>query len=400
VSGGSLTNGYLAQALDLTSASAAEVEAVAGRLASQLARRGTLWAAPLTWAYLVALVVLAAVGLVGVWWLPGPRWLRVLLFVVGVLVVGAVAGLRGEVCGRAFAATLFSPAGRPTRLAEVHTAVEHVLCATELHAGEYVYFSGGFVRAYRFGRGVPGDLPLHVAVQASAALPGAFPPRWLGTARHQFSWPTADRPAWMALVDGGVYSNMADQWLLGERDRLDELIVVNASAGLSVRPVGRFRLPLPGEVLTLRRDIDVLYDNGTSLRRQWLVQGFNTAERAGRAGRGALVHIPQSPFDIPSDVVRRNEQGGSRPDRPARARGVLAALAAEDQARWEQIALADASIKTSLSRVGPERAAQLLRHGYLLAMANLHVLLNYPLVGVPPPAWFAGLVQPGGQAAA
>jgi hypothetical protein len=90
---------------------------------------------------------LAAVALVGVWWLPGPWWLRVLLFVVGVLLVGAVAGLREEVCGRAFASTLFSPGGRPTRLADIHTAVEHVLCATELHAGEYVYFSGGL-----FGR--------------------------------------------------------------------------------------------------------------------------------------------------------------------------------------------------------------------------------------------------------
>ena len=46
VSGGSLTNGYLAQALDLTSARAAEVKAVAGRLAGQPACRGTLRAAP------------------------------------------------------------------------------------------------------------------------------------------------------------------------------------------------------------------------------------------------------------------------------------------------------------------------------------------------------------------
>jgi hypothetical protein len=43
-----LTNGYLAQSLDFASVSAADVEAAATRLAGQLARRGTLWAAPLT----------------------------------------------------------------------------------------------------------------------------------------------------------------------------------------------------------------------------------------------------------------------------------------------------------------------------------------------------------------
>jgi hypothetical protein len=33
--------------------------------------------------------------------------------------------------------------------------------------------------------------------------------------------------------------------------------------------------------------------------------------------------------------------------------------------------------------MGVSRAADLLRHGYVLAMANLHVILSYPLRDVP-----------------
>jgi hypothetical protein len=37
-------------------------------------------------------------------------------------------------------------------------------------------------------------------------------------------------------------------------------------------------------------------------------------------------------------------------------------------------------VKTSLNGLGAERTALLLRRGYLLAMANCHVVLGYPLV--------------------
>ena len=55
--------------------------------------------------------------------------------------------------------------------------IDHVFCATDLQSAEQVYFSKTFVYGYRYGLGGPADLPLYDAVQFSACLPGAFPPR-------------------------------------------------------------------------------------------------------------------------------------------------------------------------------------------------------------------------------
>src|SRR5207244_116941 len=169
---------------------------------------------------------------------------------------------------------LFSPKGRPTRLDEIYKSVDHLICASELHSGENVYFSGGFVASYRLGWGRPGDLPLHVAVQSSACLPGAFPANWLPTDRHDFKKPppetanTTKPPAEtanttkMVLVDGGVYDNQADQWVMGMRNRrknfekvpeatfhgADELVSINASGGLGWAKVSsKLRWPILGE---------------------------------------------------------------------------------------------------------------------------------------------------------
>ncbi len=406
VSGGSLTNGHLAQALDYRVASKAEVDAWASRLAKRFASGGTLFAAPITWLYLalLALVMLAAV--VGVWWLPVPIWARVLLFFAGLFVVGLVLQLRGAVCGRAFAKTLFSPSGKPTRLDEINTTIDHVLCATDLHAGEHVYFSGGFVCTYRFGFGEPGDLPLHTAVQASAAYPGGMPARWLPTARHRFQQPgdeAAAKTRYLVLADGGVYDNMGDQWAQGLDDRKrrwgslagrlqapDELIVVNSSAGMEFTSAASLRIPLIGEFATLLRDKSVLYDNGTSVRREALVARFRLAELRGTGLRGALVHIPQTPYVVPDGFARDTDH----PDRAARARAALDRLGDTDTSRreWKAIAEQNSGVGTGLSALGNDVAARLMRHAYVLAMVNLHVILGYPLLDLPEPTRFEALL--------
>lgn len=60
----------------------------------------------------------------------------------------------------------------------------------------------------------------HTAVQASSCFPGALPARWIRTS--QFHFPSQDkgiRLPQMALVDGGVYDNMGEQYLMGIDDR-------------------------------------------------------------------------------------------------------------------------------------------------------------------------------------
>jgi predicted acylesterase/phospholipase RssA len=171
VSGGSLTNGFVAQSLDYSKATPAEFHDVARKLARRLVKGGTLWATPLTWAYLALLGLAALAAVVGVWFLPLALPWRVILFFLAILVVGWIAGWRGAVCVRAFASTLLNRDGRPTRLADIHKEIDHVVCAADLHWGEHVYFSGRFVCAYRYGWGVPGDVSLADAVHASAAYP-------------------------------------------------------------------------------------------------------------------------------------------------------------------------------------------------------------------------------------
>lgn len=409
VSGGSLANGVVAQSLDYREAPPAEVEKVVARTARQITHKGTLFAAWVTWAYLVPVVAFGLAVMIIPWLLPLAGAIKAGIFALGLFVLVVAATFRSWVSAQAFGQALFSPSGSPTKLAEISTSTDHVICATDLHAGEHVYFSGRFVCSYRFGLGVPADLPLHSAVQASAAFPGAFSPAWLRRDRHQFQdpgQPEAGRTRLMALVDGGVYDNMGDQWAHGLDNRrrrfaslgpsfqeADELVVVSASAGLAWRSMGRLRLPLLGEVLTLGRDISVLYDNGNSVRRRELIARFDLAAREDNGLQGTLIHITQSPFD----VAKAYEPAGAEwPERAGRARAALSLLSHEGEDtedRWEKVAEANARVKTTLFRIKAEISARLLRHAYVLAMINTHVILGYPLPDLPDEDRFRAMVR-------
>ena len=376
-----MTNGYVAQELDYATATPEQFRPVAASLTTQIGQRGTLWAARSTRIYVVLLVLVVLGGLAGavaVWFLSIHLLLRIVAFSAIVLAVASFARLRGRVCARSFAKTLFSPSGRPTRLADVNTGVDHVICATELHSGEHVYFSGRFVRSYRFGLGKPADLSLHDAVQSSAAFPGAFPPRSLEAKRHDFDDAGDERARSarrLVLVDGGAYDNMGTEWALGPGVRdVDQLIVVNSSAPLDWSGTLAVRAPLVGEVAALKRDIDVLYDTTTSTRRRWLFDTFGADQSRMH---GAFVQISQSPFRVARDFARPGEDKFSE-----RANAVLAALGDTD-GDWTEVVRANSDVKTTLSKLGGGVAARLVHHGYVLAMANLHVILDYPLLEMP-----------------
>ena len=399
VSGGSLANAAMGQRLDYSTASADEVRAVARDLARLVAGRGTVFGWWGTWAYLVLLLVtgVAAAGVVAeavFGWPLGVDlawWAEAGAAVAAVLLWLWLLARRGAVTAAAFTSTLLSP-DRPRTLAGLHTNLDHVICATELHAGEHVYFSSAWVCAYRFGHGAAGGLRLGRAVQASAAFPPVFPVARMGTGQFGFQQgTTAGQGARsLALTDGGVYDNMGDQWAHGIGDRVerwgdlgfreaDELIVVNSSAGLGWGPTWTFRIPVAGAALALLRMKSVLYDNGTSVRRRELVARFDLAATTGTGLRGALVHIPQSPFKAP-DAFK--DAGALWPDRRERAQAALAWLGDDEgtRKRWEAVAKRSAAVKTTLVGFAPEVCAELLHHAYVLSMVNLHVILGYPLL--------------------
>lgn len=401
VSGGGMTNGFSAQETDFTSVTGPEFEAAMKPLASRIAQKGTVLAYWVTWAFLLVLL-LGIAGLVAVWFAPWPIWVRILVFVTGLLVVAWWAALRSHVCELAFRSQLYRKNGRTTLLRSINSTIDHVFCVTDLHAGEHVYFSGRFVCAYRFGWGSPGDVPLSLAVQASAALPGAFPPRWPRTQPFGFQQgqdPKAKSASRMTLVDGGVYDNMADQWTqrVPERNRrwnsLDpnlrvptQAVIVNASAGMTFGKTGALGLPIVGELLALKRDESVLYDNGASLRRRMLIERFRQNEEGGRDLDGCLVHIAESPFVVPDAFATTS---GPRQDR---ANAAIACLG-DTRDAWNATAKRSAGVKTTLSKLGTDVAADLLYHSYVLAMVNLHVVLGYPLLDVPSRNRFVEMVS-------
>jgi hypothetical protein len=408
VSGGSLANGAVAQSLDLTAARPGDLDGVAARVAGRITGRGTLFGSRVTHAYVAGTALVALLVLGGPWLLPLAAPLKALALALGLLLVAWLASFRGRVCALAFDRTLFRPQGHSTRLASIRDGLDHVFCATDLHAGEHVYFSGRFVCSYRFGNGVPGDVRLSTVVQASAAFPGAFPVAWLPVSRHRFqggAQPEAAKARKLALVDGGVYDNMADQWSQGLASRnargaqpptrfrkADQLVVVNSSAGLDWSPLRGLGLPLAGELLALLRDKSVLYDNGNSLRRQALIARFSQAEKDGVGIEGALVHIPQSPFKVPSTF-----QAAEGP-RGARAQAALRLLtkdgeAAATEARWSKVAKENSAVPTTLVSFDVPTAARLLHHAYVLAMVNLHVVLGHPLLDMPDEARFERIAR-------
>jgi predicted acylesterase/phospholipase RssA len=403
-SGGSLANGAVAQSLDFTTTTARELESVVERVARQITGLGTVFGAPLAKAYVLLLVIATPTALAGPWLLPLGFGLQIVVFLLAILGLAWLAGLRGRVCARAFATTLFTVDDCPDRLDSICAKLDHVFCATDLHGGKHVYFSQDEVRSFHLGPGKPGDIKLSTVIQASAAFPGAFPISWQPTARHKFAHPKPEAVGAkrMALVDGGVYDNMADQWARVKRPpwvddipRLrdaTELIVVSSSAGLEWKRLTRLRLPVIGELLTLLRDKDVLYNNGNSLRRQELVSLFKRSERDGEGLRGALVHITQSPLKVAGEW---KQDKGTKGERARRTLAVFGATEKkEDPAtkRWKEVADANKKVKTTLLPLDPAVASRLLHHGYALAMANLHVHLDYPLLDFPAADRFHRLV--------
>src|SRR5262245_12087806 len=77
VSGGSLTNGFVGQTVNFRNSDGVEFrQRVASPLATQIAKRGTLFAPILSKLYVAGLIIGAIVALVVPWIVPGPWYLR------------------------------------------------------------------------------------------------------------------------------------------------------------------------------------------------------------------------------------------------------------------------------------------------------------------------------------
>jgi hypothetical protein len=86
------------------------------------------------------------------------------------------------------------------------------------------------------------------------------------------------------------------------------------------------------------------------------------------------------------------------PERAERAKGALAHLLEGStdpnatKKEWLAIAESSAAVSTTLLGLKPAVVASLLRHSYVLAMVNLHVILGYPLLPIPSQEEFEALI--------
>lgn len=426
VSGGSITNGFVGLAVRYDEVDGATfAEKVVRPLAPILAKQSTLFDHPLAIAGVAGMAggalgaIVGSAGVVGAaFGLPVPAAASLGLAGGSAALAYGLLRKRGELCRMSFDRLLFRGA-RLERLGD--GKVEHVLCATDLQFAEHVYLSGRFVYAWRLGVGSPAPLSLAEAVQASASFPFGFPARVVGTRdfgfQHNARIPGEPEsvPPLLALIDGGVYDNRADQWLTGlarrlapdapqrdeDRDvarrRADllrtrlarsevpaEILVINATPAYPRSDLRRSLLGAREEAEIAVRVLSAMHDNSTSQRRQTLVKRFQEAEAHPGPGkmRGALVHVATTPLAAIEDARAKGT-----PETRARAdtaevfvrEATKLAKGTSLSDHWRDVARTSGEIGTTLWAVGVPAAAQLLHHAYVLAAVQSHVYLAHPL---------------------
>jgi hypothetical protein len=333
---------------------------------------------------------------------PGHPWLYVAAALAVVVVcLAPLLAVRSRVADRVFRRLLFSRDGRPVKLQTsadgcLESPVRHIFCASELQSNLHAYFSPRFIYNFDFGVSTRFDLPLSTAVQASSNFPPAFPARRLRADRLGLAAHKGADALW--LSDGGVYDNMAEEWVTGAFDRdpdeqkkipvelagdpPERLLVVNASKRDDFKKTaGWLRLPVLGEAGVLLRLTSLMHQVTTTNRRTRLVDEFTARRRLSElqvpssplAARleqaigipGALAHIGTSADWIPQKY----------PDLTTGAFGTIntAFAALNDEAKhWvTRSHTAACALGTKLSKTGEDSAAALLWQGYVLTRVYL-----------------------------
>lgn len=408
VSGGSITNGVVAQNVDLHTATPADFDRAVRASLVSYARTGLFPHGPLTRGFLRAvstvavLAVVAPIVFIGAAVAVTASWIEgtpagVLVGTIGVLALAiwfALAVLiarRGLVVRSAIARTHFGGHGRSlgTRLDQVDRAVNHVFLTTDLEAGDQFYLAPRFLYGFREGIADPAaqGVTVAAAVQASAGLPVAFPPIVLDVGSFRRPWNVpgdvpASPPQRVVLSDGGVYDNMAEQWESGIVERIgrwpelgeiqspaEVLIVANSSAGWGWNAFGSLAWPRR-ELTALMRNQGVQYDVSTSRRRRAIVQAWTVSEQRGSGQHGVIVMVDRDPYVIADGFAH----GGG--DRAVRARLALEFLGDDTahRAEWAERARLNASVPTVLDALGLGATLDLLEHAYTSTIVGLYVI--------------------------
>jgi hypothetical protein len=296
--------------------------------------------------------------------------------------------LRGRRVEDALADLFFSSNGRATKLSDLDDrVVHHVFCATEQQSGDHIYMTPKLLHGYLLGETRRPEMSLAQAVQASASLPGAFPPqetKLVPGVELERAWAVTDNQPEppvqrIVLVDGGVYDNMGEQWaagfdrrarrsdlVAGSQRRSHFMVVSNSGKALGWRqmlPTNKVLLELRG----LMRDQQIQYDATTSQRRRAVVASFRAGEASGEGPIGVMAHMGTSPIEV-CEAFKSSPNSDQR----TRALAMLAHLG--DSKRWDEIVARNATVGTVLSKLDTEQVLDLIEHSAVLTLVGLYVV--------------------------
>ena len=228
VSGGSITNAFVAAHCDFNAVDIAKFRVVTGRLLHRIARQG-LWQSGIVWLYIATCAGLTACA-VTVWlsvcgWLTRPvdDHVPLPLALALSLIVLWLASMRAWPIAK-WLESLLRDGGAPVPsiggLAGL--TVDHVFCATDLKFGLPYFFSsaeGGRQFSPVFGRASAASVPLTTATRASAAFPPLIPPvrylpceTWVHLDISGWNYRTNTLPQHVWLSDGGIFNNFGTEW--------------------------------------------------------------------------------------------------------------------------------------------------------------------------------------------
>ena len=386
---------------------------------------GTFWGWWGSWMYLGLMLAALVIG-VAIWWSTA-HWL--LRFIVSFLAFSTPL-LRCRVAEMAFAATIFKGKRRQFKLAKLHEtdqAPQYVFCATEMHTGQHAWFTREFMYIPLVGLAKSKDLTVKSAVQMSANFPVAFPYRLIWPFKYQFHLGAVtkyDWPLFLIFSDGGVYDNMATSWFkegpqcaVRLRERLsinqelgmvqpeeelnkwinimegatpDALIVVNSSEPYEWKHAAQAILPLWGEGRMLVSVNNSMYNHLGDLRKRGLRRQFFLKPKTG-----ALVSIGEPPLYLMASLASQFLCNRLLEDHELidadvgtiRAKALSTWLSCKDRidkAAEPLSRIESKAIATTLRPLSKTTTATLLAHGYLSAMTNCHLLLDFPMLDEVP----------------
>jgi predicted acylesterase/phospholipase RssA len=440
VSGGSITNGYVACHCDYASKTT-DIEtfkAIAGRIARHIAFDG-MWRSPLVLLYLVVVGALlltilmivagAILSCLGAFPTPASE-LMAGLIIAGVLnhlalssLVGVwllvlacfvLAYFRGAPVAWWMERTFFGFRQRRITLANLpQRTVDHVFCATDLNNSLPIFFStggGGRVLTRAYGMADLRSLSVARAVRASAAFPPAFPPvslrlprEWTHTSRSSLRNSQAQpRSVW--LTDGGPYNNLGTDWsglrhhifrLTSYRDNEggvrsgDIQLVIDASQPDPRAKLWLLHVPVFAICAYLARVMKIMYGSTLSARTEDAVdvakeQMINNPDRWRLPDRTRVDGPPSIwPLMLVAPCASLPEGVARAWERPRLLGGVFGQRARKYVSEMKEAKGVLGNlwpdgkrVRTTLGSLGRETTLRLIVHGYLMTREVLTVALG------------------------